>query len=190
MITKCRPIEIMRKKFSDFDQYQDTENQVFLVGYEIDQEGNKKNVKIDISDVGLSQSSSFKAKKFEKISKGQYEDYSVGTSNIVMFDLTNCMDFIQVNSVSPEVLSECDSPEEGDGIVKHFIFDTINAKPGKKTKLLMRNVCPEDVDTVYVIFNDYIIAEVRQNQHVIIEILHTFDSEIIVARSEQLEIPN
>ena len=107
-----------------------------------------------------------------------------------MFDLTNCIDFIQFNSVNPEVLSDCDSPEEGDGVVKHFIFDTINAKPGKKTKMLLRNVCPINVDTVYVIFNDYIIAEVRQNQHVIIEILHTFDSEIIVARSEQLEIPN
>lgn len=191
MITKCRPIEIMRKKFSDFEEYEKSENQIFLVGYEIDSEGNKKNIKINTSDVGLNENASFKTKKFETITEGLFDDYSVdGSTKTITFNLTNCMDFIQINSVDSALLVDCEDADPRDGKVKHLIIDTINARPGKKTKMLLRNVCPQDVDTVYIIFNNYIIAEIKENQHVIIEILHTYDSEILVARSQELEIPN
>ena len=191
MITKCRQIEIMRKKFSDFDDYEKNENQIFLVGYEIDADGNKKNIKINTSDVGLNENNCFKAKKFESITDGLYDDYYVdSTTKTVTFNLTNCMDFIQINSVDQSLLVDCEDADPRDGKVKHLSIDTMNSQPGKKTKMLLRNVCPEDVDTVYIIFNNYIIAEIKQNQHVIIEILHTYDSEILIARSQELEIPN
>lgn len=191
MITKCKPIEIARKKFSDFDTYEKNENQVFLVGYEIDSEGNKKNVKIDASAISNGNNSSndvsHKTHKIETLSNISDDYYSYSTLGVT-FKLEKCGDFIEIMNVSEKVLIDCESPEPDDvNGTKELIFTTTedSSKIGKNTVIIMRNFAfPENCGTIYLVYDNNTIAEIDKDSefsYVYIEIFHTHESNIVRA---------
>lgn len=197
MITKCKPIEITRKKFSDFDIYEKNENQVFLVGYEIDSDGNKKNVKIDASSISignnLPNSSTHKIHKIDLLTNVSDNYYSYSPLGIT-FNLDNCGDFVEIMNVSEKVLINCESPEADDGEgSKELIFTTNESsnKIGKNTIIIMRNFTfPENCETIYLVYSNdednNVIAEIDKNSgisYVYIEIFHAHDSNIVRAIS-------
>lgn len=194
MIAKCRPIEIIRKKFSDFEKYEENENEVFLVGYEIDSEGNKKNIKINAKDIKTDNSELLipKALKIDELSTAP--DGSNGYS--LSFDRYNdnhytvtfnvdVAEYFQIEKVNPEILKKENCDEYG------IIIDvggSLDKCIGKTTRIIMYNACPRNIESVNILYGDYIIGEVSYGQTVIIDIFHTFHSEIVIARSEDIEI--
>lgn len=199
MITKCRPIEIARKKFSDFENYEKNENQVFLVGYEIDTDGNKKNVKIDAKDLSFGSGSSntdtsHKSYLINKLVSGK-NDYYEANSLGVNFNLSKCGNFIEIIKVDESLFIECESPEEDDvnDNVKEFIFTVNGETPGKTSIIIIRlkdengSLFPLNCDTLYFVYDNQIIAEIDKNDvnnnYVYIEIFHTHNSNIVRAVS-------
>ena len=194
MIAKCRPIEIIRKKFSDFEKYEENENEVFLVGYEIDSEGNKKNIKINTKDLKTENVDKNipKALKIDELSteldgsNGYSISFNPLTDNhcTVSFNV-DVADYFQIESVSPSIIKKENCDDYG------IIIDVCGSLEkciGKNTRIIMYNVCPEDYESVDILYGDYIIGEVDYGQTVIIDIFHTFHSEIVIARSEDIEI--
>ena len=195
MIAKCRPIEIIRKKFSDFENYEKNENEVFLVGYEIDSEGNKKNIKINSKEL-KSGGGDYKGPKSIKIDELSSTDVNINTAYSLSFNpLTdnhytvtfnaNVADFFQIEGINSSIIKKENCDEYG------LIIDvggSLEKCIGKSTRILMYNVCPKDYESINIIYGDYIIGEVDYGQTVIIDIFHTFHSEIVIARSEDIEI--
>ena len=195
MITKCRPIEIARKKFSDFEDYEKNENQVFLVVYDIDAEGNKKNIKIDAKNLSLgsgssNNDSSHKSHLIDKLVSGKNEYYEANSLG-VNFNLSKCGDFIEVMEVDESLFIDCGAPEDDDsnGIVKEFIFTVDGETPGKTSIIIIRlkNNFPSDCNTLYFVYDNQIIAEMDandvNNNYVYIEIFHTHSTNIVRAIS-------
>lgn len=194
MIAKCKPIEIIRKKFSDFEKYEENENEVFLVGYEIDQEGNKKNIKINTKDLKTQNEDTNipKALKIDELStelngsNGYDVSFNPNTDNhyTITFNV-DVADYFQIESVSPSIIKKENCDDYG------IIIDvggSLEKCIGKYTRIIMYNVCPENYESVNILYGDYIIGEVDYGQTVIIDIFHTFHSEIVMARSEDIEI--
>lgn len=191
MISKCRPIEIVRKKFSDFDQYEKNENEVFLVGYEISQDGNKKNVKINVKDFDFGSSSSKTERKpfyYEKIFSNHHANDNGYISSKddyhhkIVFNV-GLGKYFEIDSVESNMFepSEC---EDVDLIID---FSGTDIVVGESTKILMRDVCPSYINSVNIIVDDYCVAEVSNGETLIIDIFHTKNTEIVSARCEGVE---
>ena len=191
MISKCRPIEIIRKKFSDFDNYEKNENEVFLVGYEISQDGTKKNVKINIKDFDFGSSSSKTERKafyYEKLFSDHHANDNGYISSKddfhhkIVFNV-GLGKYFEIDSVDSDMFetSEC---EDNDLIIDFSGTDTV---VGESTKILMRNVCPSHINSVNVVVDNYCVAEISNGETLIIDIFHTKNTEIVSARCEGIE---
>lgn len=191
MISKCRPIEIIRKKFSDFDNYEKNENEVFLVGYEISQDGNKKNVKINVKDFDFGSSSSKTERKafyYEKLFSDHHANDNGYISSKddfhhkIVFNV-GLGKYFEIDGVESDMFetSEC---EDNDLIIDFSGTDTV---VGESTKILMRNVCPSHINSVNVVVDNYCVAEISNGETLIIDIFHTKNTEIVSARCEGIE---
>lgn len=190
MISKCRPIEIIRKKFSDFEAYEKSENEVFLVGYEIDKEGNKKNVKINTKDINFGENTPPKTERksfYHDVllpnhhsNENDYISSKEGYHHKVTFnvDLGKYFEFDAVDSNIFVVTEDC---TDADLIIDFSGTETVM---GETTKILMRNVCPNFHESVNIIVNNYCVAEVSEGETLIVDIFHTHNTEIVTARCE------
>lgn len=192
MITKCRPIEIIRKKFSDFENYEKNENEVYLVGYEVDKDGNRKNVKINAKSLNIGENvpSSPKSLLINEITNAPGKGYTVSIDSLydnhycIKFDV-DVADFFQIEKIDPSIIVKENCEEYG------LILDirgSLENSIGKTTRIIMYDVCPENYDGVNILYGDYIIGEVHYGQTLIVDIFHTFHSEIVIARAEDIEI--
>lgn len=190
MILKCKPLEITRKKFSDFEFSETSPNkELYLVGYEIDNEGNKKNVKILSSEI--TQKSKKKIKHITNISKDGGDGYEIKEGENhkqIIFSLADCVDFLQIGVLGQSqsidtVLYESDCDDYG--VDLGFDVSGLSEEEliGRNSLLLLRNACPKDKEVTFF-FNGSEIATIMHGETLLINILHTFDSEIISSLSK------
>lgn len=190
MISKCRPIEIIRKKFSDFEVYEKSENEVFLVGYEIDKEGNKKNVKINTKDINFGENTPSKTERKSFYHDVLLPDYHSNENDYISSEdgyhhkVTFNVDlgkYFEFDGVDPDIFVVTGECTDADLVIDFSGTETVM---GETTKILMRNVCPNFHESVNIVVNNYYVAEVSKGETLIVDIFHTHNTEIVTARCE------
>lgn len=165
MISKCQTVTVAKKKFSDFEYINTTDN-VYLVGYtsELDETGKEYtyNIRLNAADI-IKRSEPVVYEDLNTCGSEGYDTVQVNDDIVFIFDTENCGTFIQLNDLSGALdeygyLHIAVSKETAPGTRIDLVINGINGQfyPSTFKGVILHAACgaasgSQDTDILYTI---------------------------------------